>query len=104
MYNEERPHSSLDGKTPSEFAEAWRASNHADRSKIDAHRSPRIDAIDLGGSGVPPNWRASDSHDNWYRKRGHVSECKPRIFAGEGWHTMVQTSDSSKSAHHMLVS
>ena len=49
MYNEERPHSSLDGKTPSEFAEAWRASNHAGQSKSDAHRSPRIDAIDLGG-------------------------------------------------------
>jgi putative transposase len=47
-YNEHRPHSSLGGKTPTEFAEAWRASNHVDRSKSDAHTSPRIDDLGLG--------------------------------------------------------
>jgi transposase InsO family protein len=48
QYNEERPHSSLGGKTPAEFAEAWRASNHVDQSESDAHRSPRIDDLDPG--------------------------------------------------------
>jgi transposase InsO family protein len=48
QYNEERPHSSLGGKTPVEFMEAWRASNHVDRAKSDAQRSPRIDDLDLG--------------------------------------------------------
>ena len=47
-YNEERPHSGIGGRTPAEFMEAWRASNHADSSKSDAHRSPRIDDLGLG--------------------------------------------------------
>lgn len=47
-YNEYRPHSALGDKTPAEFAEAWRASNHEDQSKSDAHTSPRIDDLGLG--------------------------------------------------------
>jgi putative transposase len=47
-YNEERPHSSLGYKTPAEFADAWRASNHADWSRSDAQRSPRTDDLGLG--------------------------------------------------------
>lgn len=47
-YNEHRPHSSLGGKTPVEFMEAWRASNHVDQSKSDAQNSPRIDDLELG--------------------------------------------------------
>ena len=47
-YNEERPHSGIGDQTPIEFLEAWRASNHADRSKSDAHTSPRIDDLGLG--------------------------------------------------------
>lgn len=47
-YNEGRPHSSLDGKTPAEFVEAWRASNHVEQSESDAHRRPRIDDLDPG--------------------------------------------------------
>jgi len=53
-YNEERPHSGLGGKTPAEFEEAWRASNHVDREKSDAHRSPRIDDLDLGRASSTP--------------------------------------------------
>ena len=48
QYNEHRPHSALGDKTPAEFAKAWRASNHADPSKSDAHTSPRIDDLGLG--------------------------------------------------------
>jgi putative transposase len=47
-YNEERPHSGIGEKTPAEFMEAWRASNHADPPKSDAQRSPRIDNLGLG--------------------------------------------------------
>ena len=47
-YNEDRPHSGIGDKTPAEFVEAWRASNHVDRSNSDAHRSPRIDDLGLG--------------------------------------------------------
>jgi len=47
-YNEERPHSSLGGKTPAEFMAAWRASNHVDWLESAAQRSPRIDDLDPG--------------------------------------------------------
>jgi transposase InsO family protein len=52
-YNEERPHSGLGNKTPAEFAEAWRASNHVGQSKSDAQRSPRIDDLDPGRVSTP---------------------------------------------------
>jgi putative transposase len=44
-YNEYRPHSALDGKTPAEFTTAWRASNHVERSKSDA--ATRVEHLDL---------------------------------------------------------
>jgi transposase InsO family protein len=55
-HNEERPHSSLGGRTPQEFAEAWRASNHADQSKSDAHNRPRFDAIEPGRVSSTPEF------------------------------------------------
>lgn len=55
-YNEERPHSSLDGKTPAEFVEAWRASNHVEQSESDAHRRPRIDDLDPGRVSSTPEF------------------------------------------------
>ena len=47
-HTEERPHSSLEDRTPAEFARAWRASNHANQARSDAQRSPRTDDLDLG--------------------------------------------------------
>jgi transposase InsO family protein len=47
-YNEQRPHSSLGGKTPAEFTAAWRASNHAERSESDAEAVSGNDDLRLG--------------------------------------------------------
>jgi transposase InsO family protein len=55
-HSEERPHSSLENKTPVEFAKAWRASNHADQPRSDAQRSPRSDDLDLGKVSSTPEF------------------------------------------------
>jgi len=49
-YNERRPHSALEYRTPAEFAAAWEASNHAGASgsENDAQSSPRLDDLDPG--------------------------------------------------------
>jgi transposase InsO family protein len=55
-HSEERPHSSLGNRTPAEFAKAWRASNHADEPRSDAHRSPRTNDLDLGKVSSTPEF------------------------------------------------
>jgi transposase InsO family protein len=49
-HNEHRPHSSLEYRTPAEFAALWRELNTvgSDRSENDVQRSPRIEDLDPG--------------------------------------------------------
>lgn len=55
-HSEERPHSSLENKTPAEFAKAWRASNHADQPRNDAQRSPRTNDLEPGKVSSTPEF------------------------------------------------